>query len=141
MFRLNLFQLAAQEFTFVWTSHHAIIDGRSRLVVLTELFAIYDCLCDGREVQLPAALPFWTHPLKDLDTPKMKGFLEEALRGQEPMPPMAVKIEEWGKLGTEDSHATIRLKLIPDQTAALESFCRENGLPSTLCSKGHGLYY
>src|ERR1700730_14626401 len=61
LFRLALFQLAEARNKLIWTSHHALLDGRSRLVLLEELFAIYAALCDGRTGLLTPAVPFRKH--------------------------------------------------------------------------------
>ena len=36
----------------VWTSHHALFDGRSRVILLHELFALYDA-----SLREPASVP------------------------------------------------------------------------------------
>jgi amino acid adenylation domain-containing protein len=87
LMRLNLFRLAAADYRLVWTSHHALLDGRSRLLVLKELFAFYEAYCNGRELTLERPRPyrdyidwlqeqnfdnaetFWRAALKDFTTP------------------------------------------------------------------------
>ncbi|MEI7634087.1 MAG: amino acid adenylation domain-containing protein [bacterium] len=80
------------EWKLVWTSHHILLDGRSRAILIDELFTIYDALIEGRE---PPALPtpppyseyiewlqsldfeapreFWQTQLKDLSEPTILG--------------------------------------------------------------------
>ncbi len=44
---------------FVWNTHHVLIDGWSRTLILGEVFAAYRALvADGRLPELPAAVPF-----------------------------------------------------------------------------------
>jgi amino acid adenylation domain-containing protein len=87
LMRLNLFRLAEADYRFVWSSHHALLDGRSRLLVLKELFAFYEAYCHGRELTLERPRPyrdyidwlqeqnfakaetFWRAWLKDFTTP------------------------------------------------------------------------
>ncbi len=38
LMRLALFRVAAADYRLIWTSHHTLLDGRSRLLVLKELF-------------------------------------------------------------------------------------------------------
>ena len=40
LMRVAVFQLGENQHRIVWTSHHAIMDGRSRVVALQELFAL-----------------------------------------------------------------------------------------------------
>ena len=42
LWRLNLFRMAHDDDRLVWTSHHALFDGRSRLRLLEEFCALYD---------------------------------------------------------------------------------------------------
>ena len=50
--RLALFRLEEASYRFVWTSHHALIDGRARLLILEQLFALYEAFCRGEDLQL-----------------------------------------------------------------------------------------
>ena len=40
LMHLTLIRLAASEYLCLWTYHHGLLDGRSRVVVLQELFAV-----------------------------------------------------------------------------------------------------
>ena len=72
----------------LWSYHHAILDGRSRLALLRELFELYDGRGSGEGDAAPASLPFeqfarwaaqrgsahgtevfWRHALAGLDGP------------------------------------------------------------------------
>ncbi|HZQ47392.1 MAG TPA: condensation domain-containing protein, partial [Verrucomicrobiae bacterium] len=44
LMRLAVFQLGENEFQFVWTFHHAVLDGRSFATILNEVFAFYDAI-------------------------------------------------------------------------------------------------
>ena len=48
--RIRLFRPQDEEFWMVWSSHHAMMDGQSRLLILRELFLLYESYGDGREV-------------------------------------------------------------------------------------------
>ena len=39
LWRLCLIRLAEEDYRLVWTSHHALFDGRSRRLLLEEIFA------------------------------------------------------------------------------------------------------
>lgn len=58
LMRLALFYCAQAEYRLVWTSHHALLDGRSRLLVLKELFAFYEAFCSGRNLVLDRPPPY-----------------------------------------------------------------------------------
>lgn len=52
LLRLALFRFSDDDYRCVWTSHHAVLDGRSRLSVLKELFTLYRQLSRGETAQL-----------------------------------------------------------------------------------------
>ncbi len=53
LLRLALFRLADEDFYFVWTFHHALMDGPSHTRVLQELFGLYDALRRGGDYRFP----------------------------------------------------------------------------------------
>ena len=60
LFRLALFRLGEAHYQLVWTSYHAILDGRSLLILLEELFELYEASRAGRILQLAPPRPFGT---------------------------------------------------------------------------------
>ena len=58
LMRLALFRVADHDFHFVWTYHHALLDGRSRTQVLEELFGLYDAQRRGEDYRPAAPPPF-----------------------------------------------------------------------------------
>ena len=59
--RVILVRTGDHTFTQVWSSHHALLDGRSQFLVLRELFAAYDALRAGRIPLLDEPVPFHVH--------------------------------------------------------------------------------
>ena len=58
LMRLGLFELADNNHQLVWTIHHGIIDGRSLVIVLREVFAVYEKLCNQQTINLPPVRPY-----------------------------------------------------------------------------------
>ena len=56
--RLKLIRLNAQLHELILTSHHALFDGRSRLILLQEFLAVYHAYREGNIAQLPVAPGF-----------------------------------------------------------------------------------
>ncbi|WP_041361153.1 non-ribosomal peptide synthetase [Methylococcus capsulatus] len=56
--RLSLIRTGEDEHWAVWTYHHALLDGRARLIIMEELFRIYQALRDGHEPALPPPTPY-----------------------------------------------------------------------------------
>ncbi len=53
LFRITLLRTTENSWHFVWTYHHAILDGWSDVMVLDEVFEAYQCLLDAKKVELP----------------------------------------------------------------------------------------
>ncbi len=58
LLRVALFRWSEAEYRFVWTFHHALLDGLSFGPVIKEVFAAYASILTGASPQLPAARPF-----------------------------------------------------------------------------------
>ncbi|MFN8481455.1 MAG: amino acid adenylation domain-containing protein [Anaerolineae bacterium] len=58
LMRLTVVQWADAEFRFVWTFHHALLDGRSYDLLLQEVFALYEAFQRGESVSPPPARPY-----------------------------------------------------------------------------------
>jgi amino acid adenylation domain-containing protein len=56
--RFALFRTGEAEYQFIWTFHHAIIDGHSFVLVLKEVFAFYEGLRQGEILQMPLPRPY-----------------------------------------------------------------------------------
>src|SRR5688500_8415488 len=52
LMRVTLIRLAPAQCRFVWTIHHLLVDSRSFVIVLNDLFLIYQTLQSGQELLL-----------------------------------------------------------------------------------------
>jgi len=58
LMRGTLLRLDDEAFYFVWTFHHAVLDGRSFPMVLNDVFAKYEAEKTGGEIALPKRPPY-----------------------------------------------------------------------------------
>jgi amino acid adenylation domain-containing protein len=58
LLRHAIFRFSQENYRWVWTSHHALLDGRSRLLVLKEFFALYEAFRTGRRPLLEKPSPY-----------------------------------------------------------------------------------
>jgi len=72
LLRLALFRLADDDFYFVWTYHHVLLDAPSRTRILEELFGLYDALRRGEDYRLA-------------DPPSFRAFAEWLTRQEFPL--------------------------------------------------------
>ena len=81
--RMALFRVRGALYKFVWTFHHAIIDGRSLVIILKEVFAYYDALKQSKTLDLPQPRPYrdYIEWLGCLDLSAAEDYWREALRG------------------------------------------------------------
>jgi len=86
--RLTLARLPDERTWVMWSFHHLLLDGRSFFTVLTDLFASYEALRDGREPVLATVAPFgrYLEWLRDVDHDAAAAFWREQLEGAEPNP-------------------------------------------------------
>ncbi|MEW5928283.1 MAG: amino acid adenylation domain-containing protein [Gemmatimonadota bacterium] len=83
MHRLALVRAAADEWHLLWTFHHIVLEGRSIIVALQEVFALYDAFRRGGTLELPPVRPYreyveWTGRR---DAAADERFWREVLRG------------------------------------------------------------
>jgi amino acid adenylation domain-containing protein len=52
LMRFGLFRYADDEYRFVWTSHHLLMDGWSTPLLMREVLQVYESLTKGEELQL-----------------------------------------------------------------------------------------
>ena len=107
LMRFAIFKCERDLHQCVWTFHHAILDGRSFSIVLSEVFESYRALLAGEEPDLPTPVsfdsflewlrerprdheePFWREELKGFTAPTIISFDENPGRGHTPGPQLA----------------------------------------------------
>ena len=125
MMRLALFQLAETEFKLVWTFHHAVLDGRSLVIVLREVFAIYDALVSGKKCEIPPAPSYrdFIDWLGTRDRSDSENYWRTALKGVRPV--TAIDLPKGNNRDPAQQEQSITL---PREAAmALESLARDQG--------------
>ena len=83
LMRLALIGVAEGADEFIWTFHHAILDGWSVPLVLAEVVGFYRARVEGRELSLPAPRPFRDYIawLERQDATAAETFWRGALHG------------------------------------------------------------
>ena len=133
--RLHLFQCGPAEWRCVWTSHHALLDGRSRLRLLREWSDRYEQVRSGRASENPdfadpSPLSFleYSRWLAAQDPCSSREFFEDLLGGfGDPTPlPMARRFPSEGQSGAR--HAVRRRTLDEEVCRRLEVRAQEWGV-------------
>ena len=127
LMRLALFRVAEADYKFVWTFHHALLDGRSFPLVLKELFDCYEAFCSNQELQLEQP-----HPYRDYidwlglqDFIKTENFWRQTLKGFTAPTPMVVDL---AKSDEEEGYGKQGILLSETLTLGLQSLAQQHQL-------------
>lgn len=87
LLRLTLLRLSDEQYEAVWSFHHILLDGRSFLTVLREVYRIYDAACAGHVLTLDEPTPFadfiaW---FEKRDHSVSEAYFRKTLGGLEPV--------------------------------------------------------
>ncbi|MBI2948517.1 MAG: AMP-binding protein [Verrucomicrobia bacterium] len=92
LMRFALFWIGPHHYRFVWTFHHALMDGRAFPAVLKEVFTAYEAERSGQDLSLAESPPYRTYIdwLQRQDWSKAEGFWRQTLKGFTQPTPLAV---------------------------------------------------
>jgi amino acid adenylation domain-containing protein len=126
LMHLALFRMAEADYRLVWTSHHALLDGRSRLLVLRELFTVYEANCRGQDVPLPCPQPYREYIawLVQQDWTRAEGFWQDLLSGVTAPTPLSIDDGHPTPSDPED-HGTQEVRLSETLTSALRALAQQ----------------
>jgi alpha-ketoglutarate-dependent taurine dioxygenase len=123
LMRLTLARLDGGASRLVWSYHHIVLDGWSLPLLFRELFAYYEAITRGREVELPSPKPYRDYIawLGRQDMSRAEAFWKELLAGFDA--PVTLRDGEpttaAGRDGGEE-----RTRFSPEETAALQAAAR-----------------
>lgn len=130
LMRLALMRCDEGDYRCVWTYHHALLDGRSRLQVTKEVFALYDAACQGQATQLPPIRPYRDYIawLQQQDVTKAEAFWRERLSGFHSSTPFVIDSQSETAPEYIQGNEEQELILTEDFTATVHKFVQEHGL-------------
>ena len=126
LMRLALASLEDGSFRFLWTYHHALLDGWALALLLRELFVVYAAEVEERAADLEPVVPFERYIawLMEQDADAAELFWREALLGFRAPTPLTESAAGTGAGGY--SHAVTPLP--PAGTEELRRFARSHHL-------------
>jgi natural product biosynthesis luciferase-like monooxygenase protein/amino acid adenylation domain-containing protein len=138
LMRLAMFRVDQTEWKMVWTSHNALLDGRSRLIVLREVFLAYDALVEAEEPMLPTPAAFESYLgwLQRQDLARAETYWTELLRGFLAPTPLMVARAPGELLASDGNFGEQQLRLSDGVTSALRSLAQRHGLTLHTMVKG-----
>ncbi|HEX8184822.1 MAG TPA: condensation domain-containing protein, partial [Blastocatellia bacterium] len=128
--RMALFRLGESDYQLIWTFHHAIIDGRSFVLVLEEVFALYEALRSGRALELPAPRPYsdYIEWLDRLDMGAAEEFWRGMLKGFTSPTPLVVNRNSESAFTEHTRYTEQETRLPVAVSSTLKSLAKANGV-------------
>jgi len=123
LMRLALVQLTADASELIWSHHHLLLDGWSLPLVLNEVFACYDALCEGKRTHLTSVRPYQDYIawLQQQDLEQAERYWRERLGGLNSPTPLGIDHPSMGERGYEEQ---VQFLSTPT-TQALQQLARE----------------
>ena len=140
LMRLVLCRTGKTEYRLIWTFHHLLLDGRAVVVLLNEVFAQYEALDRGEELELAPPRPYrdYIDWLQQRDWSRAERFWREYLKGFKAATPLVVsrifgdspqdRLAPTYVGDYEDARGEQHTELCEAVTAALKTIARENNL-------------
>lgn len=130
MMRVAVFVCRDGTFRFVWTFHHAILDGRSFPILLNELFAFYESFTQDRDLSLPPALQFrdyvdWSN---GQDRTRSQHFWRDHLAGFDQATALVGMRSNVASSQDREDFASRKILLTPQTTGALHRIAETHDL-------------
>ncbi|MFG6107725.1 amino acid adenylation domain-containing protein [Leptothoe sp. EHU-05/26/07-4] len=128
LMRCALFQLDAETYQFVWSHHHALMDGWCLTLLTQEVLACYEALAFGRTTPLPTSPPYRNYIgwLQEQDRSKAKHFWQENLAGFET--PSSIGISQNLSEQSVEAYVERRIVCPPTVTEQLRTLAQQHHL-------------
>lgn len=144
--RFAVFRLGPEDYRFVWTFHHALLDGRSFPVVLQEAFAFYEAARHGRDLTFETPRPYreYIEWLGRQDFGEARGFWTKLLEGFDAPTRLSIETaaqsDPWAATGYGEEEEEQELRLSEAVTSALRSRAGRHGVTVNTLVQGAWAY-
>src|SRR6476469_1147501 len=142
LMRLAWFRVAETEYKLIWTYHHILLDSTSAVIVLQEVFTLYESLCADRplELQPPRCDRDCIEWMQQPDILKAETFWKQYLSGFSAPTPLVGAVSRAGKMPVPQQNSSVveqssclfltppEIRLSSTVTAALNSLIQEQQL-------------
>jgi amino acid adenylation domain-containing protein len=127
LMRLTVLQLAEDAYQFTWSLHHLLLDGWSLLLLLQEVFQMYDAFCAGRELHLEASRPYGDYIawLQQQDLSQAEAFWRQTLTGFTAPTALHVRHDHDRSSDKEAGYAEQQMWLATAETVALQAVAQQ----------------
>jgi amino acid adenylation domain-containing protein len=128
--RLALMRVSENAYYWLWSHHHALLDGWSSPLVLGEVFTCYQAFSRGLEPQLPLGRPYreFISWLQRQDLARAESYWREALNGFDTPTPLRLERPPSSGLEPERDYAVQHLRLSEETTRGLQMLAQQERL-------------
>lgn len=130
LMRLILIRLGSDDYQFIWTYHHLVLDGWARSEIHKELFMLYEAARQNRSLQLAAPHPYREYIawLRRQDMTKAEEFWRQTLEGFPSPPALSIDAGALGSLSNDEGYGELFAVLSGEDTAALNALAQQQQL-------------
>jgi len=142
LMRMSLVRISRECYRFIWTYHHAVIDGWSGPIILRELFSIYDAICSDTKIELPATSSFveYIRWLRKQDEGEARAFWKQQIQGFRYGKQLSEVLRPDTKGSQRPGKFEVARQLSEKETRALRDFTRQQGVTlSVVCQAAWAL--
>ncbi len=127
LIRLALIHLGEENYQFICSHHHILMDGWSVSSIFQEFFAFYEAFCRGQNLHLEKPHPYRDYIawLKKQDLSKAEAFWRKTLRGFTKPTPLGKTVESGNVSHPEQLYGEQKVYLPAPATATLQSLARQ----------------
>ncbi|MCF2149914.1 amino acid adenylation domain-containing protein [Desmonostoc muscorum LEGE 12446] len=130
LMHLTLIKLIKNNYQFVWSQHHLLLDGWSSSLVMDEVFAFYKAFSQNQNLSLKKPRPYRDYIawLQQQDISKSETFWRKYLQEFTGTTPLIVDHPSSNLSDENKQYKQQKIKLSIAETLALQSFARQQQL-------------
>ncbi len=128
--RMALIRITDDAYQFVWSVHHALIDGWCQPLIFQEVMAFYEAFCQGQDVHLPSPPPYRDYIawLQQQNLDQAEVFWRRLLSGFTVPTPLQVHRSTGDRAAASEFYQVQDIVLAPTITTALQTLARQEQL-------------
>ena len=136
LMRLSLMRLGPERHYFVWSHHHALLDGWSLSQVLQEVFTLYEGFRQGRDLRLVDVRPYrdYIEWLAQQNEEEAREFWQNRLQGF--VAPTSLVVDHPRGSESKMQYGKVEVKLTRAETARLQEMARNYHLTLSTVLQG-----
>ncbi|MFN6563916.1 MAG: amino acid adenylation domain-containing protein [Nostoc sp. ChiSLP01] len=130
LIRLNLIQLTADCYQFIWSHHHLLLDGWSLPLVFKDLLSAYQAFSQGESLRYQPTTNYKNYItwLQQQDLAKAETFWRQKLQGLIATTPLRVDKPLLNQQQPHSSYSEQQIQLTAQATASIQAFSRQHQL-------------